>query len=82
MSLAEQLDAIRAGAVKRVPEAQRTVMADATRALRESGILEGAARVGDRLPDFTLPNADGDEVRSEDLLARGPLVLTFFRGTW
>ena len=82
MSLAEQLDAIRAGAATRVPQEQRAIMADATNALRESGILDEVPKVGDRLPDFTLRNAEGDEVRSRDLLAHGPLVLTFFRGTW
>ena len=82
MSLAEQLDAIRAGAAKRVPEEQRMIMAEATNALLESGILEGAPKIGDQLPEFTLRNAEGDEVRSTDLLERGPLVLTFFRGTW
>lgn len=82
MSLAEQLDAIRAGAATRVPQEQRAVMAEATNALRASGILDAVVKVGDRLPDFTLRNADGGEVRSPDLLARGPLVLTFFRGTW
>jgi hypothetical protein len=82
MSLAEQLDAIRAGAAKRVPPEQRAIMAEATDALRKSGILDGVPKAGDRLPDFTLHNADGDEVLSRDLLMRGPLVLTFFRGTW
>ena len=82
MSLAEQLDALRAGATARVPQEQRAIMAEATNALRESGILEGVPKVGDQLPEFRLRNAEGNEVRSHDLLARGPLVLTFFRGTW
>jgi hypothetical protein len=82
MSLAEQLDGIRAGAATRIPEGKRAIMSAATVALRESGILDGVAKVGDQLPGFALPNADGGMVQSADLLARGPLVLTFFRGTW
>lgn len=82
MSLAEQLDTIRAGAVQRVPPEQRAIMAEATSALRESGILDSVPKVGDRLPDFALRNTDGEEMQSRDLLARGPLVLTFFRGVW
>lgn len=82
MSLAEQLDAIRARAAKRVPEAQRIKKAEAINALLESGILEGAPKIGDQLPEFTLRNAEGEEVRSTDLSVRGPLILTFFRGTW
>jgi len=50
--------------------------------LRASGIMDRVIKVGDRLPSFALPNAYGQEVRSGDLLAKGPLVLTFFRGAW
>jgi hypothetical protein len=82
MSLAEQLDKIRAGAATRIPAEKRAVMAAATTALRASGILDSVVKVGQQLPGFALPNAEGDEVRSGALLARGPLVLTFFRGTW
>jgi peroxiredoxin len=44
--------------------------------------MERVIKVGDRLPSFALPNAYGQEVRSADLLVKGPLVLTFFRGAW
>ncbi len=45
MSLGEQLERLRAGAVKRVPEDQRAVMGAATEELRQSGILDTAASV-------------------------------------
>ena len=41
-----------------------------------------ACQAGDRMPEFLLPGADGRLVASGDLLARGPLVVTFFRGGW
>ena len=44
--------------------------------------MDRVIKVGDPLPPFALPNAYGREVRSADLLAKGPLVLTFFRGAW
>ena len=82
MTLAERLDTIRQGADKRIPPDKRVIMHRATDDLRASGILEGAIKVGDRLPPFALQNAFGQEVRSSELLANGPLVLTVFRGTW
>lgn len=82
MTLAARLDAIREGAAKRVPEDKRAAMAAATRALRESGILAGVNRVGEALSPFALENHRGDVVRSVDLLARGPLVVTVYRGSW
>jgi len=41
-----------------------------------------ALGVGDRAPDFELPDATGDTVRLRDLLVDGPVVLTFYRGAW
>lgn len=46
--------------------------------VRESKVL----KVGDRAPDFRLPDAlTGQEVVLEELLGR-PLLLYFGRGTW
>ncbi|MEQ9331088.1 peroxiredoxin-like family protein [Thalassobaculum sp.] len=50
--------------------------------LRADGIVGRALAVGDSMPGFALPNADGATVRSADLLGRGPLVVTFYRGGW
>ncbi len=41
-----------------------------------------ACKPGDRMPGFLLPSAEGRLVESGELLARGPLVVTFFRGGW
>ena len=82
MSLAEQLEKLREGAAKRIPPERREIMSAATEALRQSGILDKAIKVGDALPAFALPDAKGNEVRSADLLGKGPLVLTVFRGVW
>src|SRR6266513_1026868 len=52
-------------------------------ASRDRGIARlGDYGAGDPLPGFALPNSYGQEVRSADLLAKGPLVLTFYRGAW
>jgi hypothetical protein len=82
VSLAEKLDAIRAGGEKRIPPDKRAIMHRAMEDLRASGILARVIKVGDRLPPFMLRNAHGQEVRSPDLLAKGTVVLTVFRGSW
>jgi len=46
-----------------------------------SGVAPGLA-VGDTAPDFTLSDAVGDKVVLSDLLAKGPVVVTFYRGEW
>ena len=82
MSLARRLDAIRESGAKRIPAEKRAVMGAAQQALRDSGIESGFIKVGDQLPDFALGNARGQVVRSADLLNRGTVVLTVFRGHW
>ena len=82
MSLENTLGGIREASTKRIPGEKAAIMHRATEELRASGIMDGVIKVGATLPAFALPNAYGQEVRSADLLARGPMVLTFFRGTW
>jgi hypothetical protein len=54
----------------------------ATAELKATGIENRALKVGDRAPSFTLFNQDHVEVASTELLSRGPLVVSFFRGHW
>lgn len=82
MSLQEQLAALRAAAEKRVPPERWAIMQRATADLRRSGILDRVIKVGAPAPAFRLQNHDGRTVDSAALLARGPLVVSFFRGSW
>ncbi len=82
MSLEEKLAAIREMAKTRQPPEVRAVMQKATEDLRASGIMERVARVGAPAPDFTLPNVAGQPVSLAALRARGPIVLSFYRGRW
>ena len=50
--------------------------------LIDAGAADGVLRVDDRMPDFLLPDAEGQLVSSAQLLANGPAVLSFYRGIW
>lgn len=50
--------------------------------LIETGVADNALKAGDRLPEFMLPNAEGTLVNSSELLGKGPVVLSFYRGVW
>jgi len=39
-------------------------------------------RIGDRMPDVTVADADGTPVSLQSLHQDGPVVLVFFRGSW
>ena len=82
MSLADKLAATRAAVPARIPPDRQAIMHRATEDLRKSGILDRIVPVGSPAPAFELANHDGRRVASAELLAGGPLVLSFFRGSW
>lgn len=50
--------------------------------LIEEKLENPGLEVGTKAPDFTLPNAYGKDVHLYDVLKEGPVVLTFYRGSW
>ncbi len=82
MSLKEKLDAQREASGKRIPPEKAAIMKKGIDAQRASGILQKVVAVGQKAPTFSGQSHDGRMIRSADLLARGPLVLSFFRGHW
>lgn len=50
--------------------------------LNRSQLAESAPAVGEAMPPFLLPNHAGRLVGLDELLARGPLAITFARGHW
>ena len=82
MGLREDLAAMRAEReAKRNPEWVR-IMHQATDDLRDSGIRDRVLKPGATAPAFVLQNARGELRSSRDWLAKGPLVLCFYRGVW
>lgn len=83
MSLQATLDAYKADfETNKAPPEVVAVMHRATADLVATGQAERALKAGDRAPAFSLSDPDGVTVSSADLLAQGPLVLTFYRGVW
>jgi peroxiredoxin len=50
--------------------------------LVQSGIEKTSCQAGDKMPSFMLPNVSGKMVSAGDILAKGPMVLSFYRGVW
>ncbi len=66
----------------KIPPEVRDVLLRTTEDQVKSGITAKALKVGDKAPDFTLPNVRGEAVTLSNLLAKGPAVITFYRGAW
>lgn len=87
MTLQAKLDAFKADFVAgkppyNAPASIHAVMQRATAELIASGLADRALKAGDAAPVFSLPDAQGKLVSSVELLAQGPLVVSFYRGVW
>jgi hypothetical protein len=78
MSLKEQLAQFDASR-KRPPEIV-AILKRGIITVQESGAA--GLKIGERAPDFALPNQRGEMVRLSDRLSGGPVVLSFYRGVW
>lgn len=80
--LQDQLDSITANTRALVPAERLAIGERAIGELFATGMEERILPVGAQAPDFALPDTTGRMQKSRDLLALGPLIVTFFRGRW
>lgn len=78
MSLKETL--ARFDASRNRPPEIVAILKRGNKTVQESGAA--GLQVGERAPDFALPNQRGETVRLSDRLSGGPVVLSFYRGVW
>jgi peroxiredoxin len=63
------------------PEVLATIARELER-LAATGIAQRALALDAKAPEFSLPDTHEKDVALSALLARGPVVLTFYRGGW
>src|SRR5271165_6681878 len=80
--LQDQLDDITANTRTLVQPERLAISERAVEDLFATGIEQRILPVGAKAPDFALPDSTGRLVKSSDLLALGPLIVSFFRGRW
>jgi peroxiredoxin len=81
-TLQDQLDEITANTRHLVQPERLAVSERAVAELFATGIEDRFLPVGAVAPAFALRDSNGKLVRSDDMLALGPLVVKFFRGRW
>ena len=82
MSLKAELKALQTRLESGRPADVVAMMHRAVEELRASGAADRVLKPGDAAPHFVLPNAAEQPIDSRALLAKGPLVVTFYRGRW
>jgi peroxiredoxin len=81
-TLSGQLAEYRTDWRARVPAERQAVMDGHVAHLAASGIAASAKQVGDRAPAIRLRDQHGKDFDIAALLAKGPVVVTFYRGGW
>jgi peroxiredoxin len=80
--LQDQLDEITANTRNLVQPERLAVSERAVEELFATGMEQRILPVGAKAPEFTLRDSTGRLVKSSDVLALGPLIISFFRGRW
>ena len=57
-------------------------MQKVTEDLKNSVILDKVLKVGASVPEFSLPDENGNLLELKGSLAQGPVVISFYRGQW
>jgi peroxiredoxin len=81
MSLQQTAAEFKAKVQRMLGEKFSILTADMDR-VRAAGTVDNALKVGQSAPVFTLPDAFGNQVSLQALLAKAPVVVSFYRGEW
>ena len=80
--LKQQIAAFQKEMLPKIPKEILDVLVRTTEDQVKSGIADKALKVGDTVPDFTLPNVRGEAITLSDVLDKGPAIVAFYRGAW
>jgi predicted ATP-binding protein involved in virulence len=81
LSLNEKLEQMSNKLSQKLPEEFLSTSENAVQKLVKSNSIQGLS-IGEEAPTFTLSDATGKNVSLSDSLEQGPVVLSFYRGSW
>ncbi len=81
-SLQSEIEALKFKNRAKAPPEKLATYADGIEAVKKAEVTRTAKQVGDNAPDFLLPDAKGGDFVLSQALAKGPVVLTWYRGGW
>jgi len=81
-TLKEDIDNMQKGMLKNIPAEAIKEFQEAAKRLAAKNLEKNSLKKGDKIPEFSLLNIHGKNVSSKELLKKGPLVISFTRGSW
>jgi peroxiredoxin len=80
--LAQQIEELNENLAKQLPIEVLEIFSKSIEELKTQGIGDGSLKIGERFPDFNLPNTNDETVELKELLKNGKVIVAFFRGSW
>lgn len=81
-TLAQQIEHLNQELSSQLPQEILNAFGKSIEDLKAKRIEENSIRLGDQMPEFSLPNALGKIISSEEVLKNGKMILAFYRGSW
>lgn len=82
ISLADDIKNFQDDFIPTIPKEVLNTLMSELQKLIDSGIADASLSKGRTFPPFVLPNANNETRSLSSMLARGPLVVSFYRGAW
>jgi peroxiredoxin len=82
MSLTIELQKFADASAQRHPGEAQVVMKKAIDDLVASNMIRNAYKTGDKLPEISLENAVGNQIRIQDILKENKVIIAYYRGNW
>lgn len=82
VSLQTKLDSMKNKFESNAPEDKKKDYAQGVKEVDDLGLSASALKEGDDAYKFELPSASGSNIKLDDLLKDGPVVLIWYRGGW
>lgn len=81
-TLSKQIEHLKQELSSQLPQKILEAFGKSIEDLKIRNIEENSIQIGDQMPEFSLPNAFGKIISSEEVLKNGKMVLAFYRGSW
>ncbi|MBB1402182.1 peroxiredoxin-like family protein [Pseudoalteromonas sp. SG45-1] len=82
MSLKAQIDAYNVQKDAKLPADVLALMNTTNEELIAQHIKDNALQIGQKVENFSLANHNGENIELADLLKKGPVIISFYRGGW
>ncbi|MBG9994605.1 AhpC/TSA family protein [Pseudoalteromonas sp. NZS127_1] len=82
MSLKAQIDAYNVQKDAKLPADVLALMNTTNEELIAQHIKDNALQIGQKVENFSLANHKGEKIELADLLKKGPVIISFYRGGW